>query len=385
MARIKKILSLIAILLLLASCAPSVISIDLGKGEKGTDQDTAPTTGPEPTSKPEPTPTESFMDCGTDLDCFYDSLGSCQKSSLDYYQSLNMMGAEISTTLHLEILGPLDDTCEFSVITDEVKISFSDEAVQQLLDSGQSEEDIEAQRLAMEQSQASAGFDEICSGNPEDLIQTLQRWEQGQFSMTDWDPFSCQGKIFSSIETAPEPTEAPPPTAEPQPATGGNLLGNSSFEANPETTQPGWYIDTKNTDVVASWTTDQAKLGQYSLLVSATKSANKGFPGWFLLDPIPVESPVWHVFQVWAMTPDGADAFVSAEFLDENGGTITTQVTGCVDLDPNTWNKVGFGILEENLEGVSSIRLGLQQCLQQTEGTQTHIYYDEIYFGTTPP
>lgn len=85
------------------------------------------------------------------------------------------------------------------------------------------------------------------------------------------------------------------------------------------------------------------------------------------------------------MTPDGADAFVSAAFLDENGGTITTQSTGCVDLDPNAWNKVGFGILEERLEGVSSIRLGLQQCLQHTEGTLTHLYYDEIYFGTTPP
>lgn len=279
MIRRNRVLSL-TVILLLASCAPTVISIDPGKGENGTDQEIVSTKMPEPTSEPEPTPTESYIDCETDLGCFYNSLSSCQESSLDYSQSLDMMGAEMSSTLHLEVLGPLNDACRFSVVTDEVKVSFSDEAVQQLLDAGQSGEEIEAQRLAMEQSQASASFDEICSGNPEDLTQVLQRWEQGQFSMADWDPFSCEGKIFSSIETAPEPTEALPPTAAPQPATGGNLLGNNSFETNPETTQPGWYIDTKNTDVVASWTTGQAKLGQYSLLVSATESANKGFPGW---------------------------------------------------------------------------------------------------------
>ncbi len=85
------------------------------------------------------------------------------------------------------------------------------------------------------------------------------------------------------------------------------------------------------------------------------------------------------------MTPDGADAFVSAEFLDENGVTITTQGIGCIDLESNTWNKVGFGISEARLDGVSFIRLGLQQCLLETEGTLTHLYYDEIYIGTTPP
>ncbi len=386
MIRGLKIICFVAAVLILSSClSPSVISIDTNRGEDSQSQESTATTAPEPTSEPEPTPTEGIVDCGSDLDCFFDAVESCQESSLVFSQGLNMMGAEISTSLHLTVLGPLEEQCEFAVKTDQVKISFSEEAVQQLLESGKSEEEIEAQRLVMEESQSAAGYDEVCSGNPEDIIQVLQRWEEGQFSMTDWDPFTCQGKIFSSADPAPEPTEAPSPTAEAQPAAGGNFLTNMSFEVNPETTQPGWYIDAKNTDVVAKWTTDQAKLGQYSLLVSATESANKGYPGWFLVDPIPVEEAVWHVIQVWAMTPDGADAFVSAEFLDENGVTITTQGIGCVDLESNTWNKVGFGISEARLDGVSFIRLGLQQCLLETEGTLTHLYYDEIYIGTTPP
>jgi len=385
MIRGNRILCLAAILLLLVSCSPSVISFDLDNDKDGADQEIPFTAIPEPTPEPEPEPTESSIDCETDLDCFYNSLGSCHESSLDYFQSLDMMGAEISTTLHIMVLGPLDDMCVFSVLTDEVKISFSEEAVQQLIDSGQSEEEIEAQRLAMEQSQASAGYDEVCSGYPEDLIQTLQRWEQGQFSMADWDPFTCEGKIFTSIEIAPEPTEEPPPTAEPQIASEGNLLANMSFEEDPESVQPLWNIDPKGTDLITDWTMDQARDGMYSLLVSASESGNKGFPGWFLSDPIPVEDAVWHMVQVWAYTIDGADAFVTAEFLDANGGTISTSGTGCVDLETNTWNKVEFGITEARLDGVSAIRLGLQQCLAEADGTFTHLYYDDVYIGTTPP
>ena len=94
-----RIFCLGAVLLLLTSCGlPSVISIDLGK-EEGTVQETAPTKVPEPTPDPEPTPTVGFIDCKTDQECFYESLGSCQDSSLAYVQNLNMMGAEIETTL----------------------------------------------------------------------------------------------------------------------------------------------------------------------------------------------------------------------------------------------------------------------------------------------
>ncbi|NQS91931.1 MAG: hypothetical protein HQ574_05925 [Chloroflexi bacterium] len=291
----------------------------------------------------------------------------------------------MSTTLKLDVTGLKDGLCEFSVFTSKTSVSLSDEAIQQLVDSGMSEEEIETQRLAMEQAQASSGYDELCLGVPEDLIQMIQQWEAGKFSLEDWDPFSCEGKIFSAVVSAPEPTEEPPTTAAAQPASGGNFLANMSFEANPETAQPSWFVDTKNTDAVVKWTTEQSKLGQYSLLVSATESANKGFPGWFLTDPIPVEEAIWHILQVWAFTPDGADAFVTAEFLDQDGNTISTQGLGCVNLDPNLWNKVSFGISEDRLENVAAIRLGLQQCLLETEGTLTHLYYDEIYFGTTPP
>jgi len=372
------LITAIAILLCLACLFPTVISLD-----KDQQEEASPTFTAEPT--PEPPPTDGDKDCGSDLVCFYTALDSCQESSLAYSQSINMMGAEVSTTLNFSVLGPLEDLCQFSVLTDQVTISISEEAVQQLLASGKTEEEIEAQRLAMEESQAAAGFDEVCTGNPKDLIQVLQRWESGQFAMTDWDPFTCEGKLFSTSETPPEPTVEPPPTAEPAPTTGGNFLANMSFEDNPETTQPLWYVDTKNTNVVAKWTSEESKLGQYSLLLSATDSANQGFPGWFMVDPIPVEEQVWHVFQVWAMSPDGADAFVSAQFLDQSGVFTTGQSSGCVDLEPNIWKNVGFGISEPRLEDVSAIRLGLQQCTLETEGTLTHLYYDEIYFGTTPP
>lgn len=385
MTRRSRILCLAAILIFLTSCAPSVISLDRDKDQKEAGQAMAATSIPEPTSEPEPTPTDSFFACETDLDCFYEVLESCQQSSFDYSQSLDMMGAVISTTLHIEVLGPLDSACEFSVVTDEVEISFSADAVQQLLDAGQSEEDIEAQRLAMEESQASAGFDEICSGIPGDLIAVLQRWESGKFSMADWDPFTCEGKIFTSADSAPEPTESPPPTAEHQPASAGNLLTNVSFEADPGSVPPTWTSDPKGTDLAADWTMDQAHSGHYSLSLSASETANQGFPGWFMADSIQLEDPVWHLVQVWAYTPDGAGAFVRVEYLDADGGTISYSGQGCKDLESNIWNKIEFGITEESLAGVSAIRVELLQCLTETEGTMTHLYYDDVYLGTTRP
>jgi hypothetical protein len=368
------------VVLFSGACSPSVVRIDLNQ-----EKDPTSTTSLPETTETDPTPTEGFQDCGSDLDCFYDSLDSCQESRLQYSQSLDLMGALSSTSLSIVLLGSSVDGCEFSLKTDQVSITYSEEAVQQLRDAGMSDEEIEAQRLTMEDSQLTAGFDEVCTGSPEDLAEMLKRWEAGHYSMDDWAPFSCQGKIFSAFEAESEPTQAPTETAEVLIPEDGNLLANNSFESDPEATFPRWIVDTKNTDVVARWTTDQSKLGQHALMLSASQSANQGFPGWFTADLIQIEEPVWHVFEVWAMSPDGADAFISAQFLNDNGEMVSGQSSGCVDLAPEIWTRVSFGILETSLEGIRAVHLGLQQCLRDTDGALTHLYYDQVYFSTTPP
>ncbi len=378
MHRGMKICCLIAAILISVSCTLPAFFPQESIGEE---------TETEEPAEPEPTPSPEILDCGLDLDCFISAVNACQKSTFNFYQVMDFMGAEILNNLQIQVVGNKVDQCVFELKTDKVLVAISEEAAEQLLDSGVSEEEIETQRFAIEQAQVDAGFDDTCQGYPIDLISMLLRWKGGEFSVSDWDPFTCEGKIFSAVEpvTVPTPTKEVSQPTEEQPPIEGNLLANASFEYNPAITDPRWEIETRNTNVVAKWSLEQAKTGQYSLLLSATEPANQGFPGWFTVEPIQIDQGEWHIFQVWAMSPDGADAFIIAEFLDESGTHFSDQSSGCVDLEPNIWKAVSFGILEERTADVSFIRLGLQQCLTNTTGTLTHLYYDEIYFGTTPP
>ena len=380
-----KISCLIAAIFISVSCTLPAFFSQESSGEEPQKVESSPI--PEEPTEPELTPSPEVLDCGLDLECFNGAVVSCQKSTYNFQQQIDFAGTEILNSLLIQIVGNEEENCVFTLKTDEILVSISEEAVEQLLESGMSEEDIETQRLTIEQAQVDAGFDDTCRGNRDDLISMLLRWEEGKFSMEDWDPFSCEGKIFAAAELVILPTsteEVPQPTEE-LPPVAGNLLANDSFENNPESTDPHWEIETRNTNVVAKWTSEQSKIGEFSLLLSATEPANQGFPGWFTVEPIQISQGEWHIFQVWAMSPDGADAFITAEFRDDSGTHFNNQTSGCVDLEPNIWKAVSFGILAETTADVGSIRLGLQQCLTNTTGTLTHLYYDEIYFGTTPP
>ncbi|MCJ7717489.1 MAG: hypothetical protein MUO54_13350 [Anaerolineales bacterium] len=385
MSRWIKSLSLITALLICSSCfSPTVISLSSPEEEPRADESSPAT---KEAIEPEPTATQEVLDCGLDLECFIGRIGTCQKSTFTFAQTMDFMGANIFNSLLIQVVGDEEEQCVFKLKTDKILVTISDEVIAQLLESGISEEDIETQRLAIEQSQEDSRYDETCQGNPDDLGAMLLRWKNGEYALSDWDPFACEGKIFSALEqvTLPTATEEIPQATAAQPPPGGNLLANMSFENNPESANPRWEIQTKNTNVEAQWTIDQSNLGEYSLLVSATETANQGFPGWFTVESISIDKGEWHIFQVWAMTPDGADAFISAEFIDESGTYFSGQSSGCVDLESNVWKAVSFGILAETTEDVHSMRLGLQQCLTNTTGTKTHLYYDDIYLGTTPP
>ena len=380
-----KIFCLLAAILISVSCILPTFFSQESTGEEPQRVESSPET--EEPAQPEPTPSPEILDCGLDLECFIDPVRACQKATYSFQQVMDFAGTEIFNSLMIRITGNEGEQCVFTLKTDKILVTISKEAVEQMLESGMSEDEIETQRLTIEQAQADAGFDDTCQGNPDDLISMLLRWEEGKYSMSDWDPFTCEGKIFAAAEPVNLPTsteEVSQPTEE-LPPTGGNLLANDSFENNPDSTDPRWEIETRNTNVVAKWTSEQSKIGEYSLLLSATEPANQGFPGWFTVEPIQIDLGEWHIFQVWAMSPDGADAFITAEFLDESGTQFSSQSSGCVDLEPNIWEAVSFGILAETTADVHSIRLGLQQCLTNTTGTLTHLYYDEIYFGTTPP
>ena len=384
----RKVLISLAVLLITISLActlpPIIISQpDESDSEQITDAAVEPTTAL-------PTQTPEVLACEEDLDCFLEAAADCRKADLSYLNTLEMMGMVITTRTDLSLLGEVDDLCEFEVKTADVEVEMSDQARDEMLESGQTEEQIETQLEAVRDQQLAAGFDEICRGDEGDLIAMLERWSQGSFSTEDWTLFNCQGNVFS-FETAETPTAAvpvpePTPTTAPYPTEvqeerRDNHLLNASFEQNPGVNEPIWIVEPRNTDVEAKWTDQASKIGQHSLMLSGTKHANQGHPGWFISEPIPINAGEWYLYYAWAMSPDGASAFVTAEFLDPEGNWISGQTSGCMELEPNIWKRVGFGI--NRTEGVAAFRVGMNQCLPETGDVKTHVYFDEVYLGQT--
>nr|NIS80930.1 hypothetical protein [Anaerolineales bacterium] len=105
----------------------------------------------------------------------------------------------ITSTTYQEILGPEEGLCVFSIRTEDVSVEYSEEAIQQLLDSGLTQEQIEEQRVMAEEQALEVGLDEICRAEVENITAVIDEWAQGNFSMADWEDVECEGKV-SDVE-----------------------------------------------------------------------------------------------------------------------------------------------------------------------------------------
>jgi len=333
----------------------------------------------------EPSPTEEYedigpLDCQQDMDCFIQAAQECLESNVAFVFPLDFMGVLITTTSALTIEGMEMEECVFHILTDDVEISYSDDGVQQMKDSGMSEADIEAQRLQMQDGNLEAGYDDTCRGRADDLVTLLLNWQMGSISTEDLDPFSCEGKITSDqpTEIVVELDDPVTPTVE---VDDGNLIANASFEQDQALTVTMWSVETRGTDLSAQWSSDQSNLGDHSLELIASTAGNQGWPGWFTTDLIPIEQGMQYVFRVWANTPDGADAWVSIGLYDASGQSSTAVSSGCVDFPVDTWSSTLVSLLPHRTEGITHVRLGMHQCLTSTAGDITHLFYDDAFFG----
>ncbi len=349
--------------------ATPTISVDLSSPPEEGGEDTGP------------------LDCQHNLDCFIQAAQQCQVSSVTFVFPLDFMGALITSTTALNIEGPDMGQCVFHITTERVDVSYSDDIIQQMKDNGMSDDDIEVQRQMMEDASMQTGYDDTCRGSEDDLVSLLTNWQAGNISTDDWLPFSCEGKVFSGeiaeipiITEEAQPTEGPTAPSVEQPED-GNLINNPSFEENPVTTATTWEVETRGTNLAAQWSSMQSKIGDYSLELYASAKGNQGWPGWFTTDLIPIEEGSQYVFRAWAITADGADAWVSIDLFDTSGQKTTSVTSGCIDIPVDTWTAAQVVVLPERTEGITHVRLGMQQCLASTEGNVTHLFYDEVFFG----
>ena len=137
----------------------------------------------------------STKDCGEDMECFAAAAENCDPAKVLFTMDLEMMGIKISSTSYQEITGTEDDLCVFKIRTEGVTVEFTEEAVNQMLDMGLTQEQIDEQ-IATTQEQANQGqLNQICRVDPELLATVMGQWEAGELSTDDWTGMDCEDVV----------------------------------------------------------------------------------------------------------------------------------------------------------------------------------------------
>jgi len=130
--------------------------------------------------------------------------------------TINLFGMDITTTTYYKINGKQDNNCIFKIRTEEQHVNYTNELIQQLLDGGATQEEIDQQEQESNAlSDLLEGREGTCEFDPSDLSSMLTRWSNGEFSgaasctleTEGWEctytgdfelAESCEGEYFSS-------------------------------------------------------------------------------------------------------------------------------------------------------------------------------------------
>ena len=136
------------------------------------------------------------IDCGSNIqsqetignqpnfDCFIDASENCGPSKLLNTITLELFGMVSTSTTHMELKGMESGKCVYYQRTEGGSIEFTDELVQQMLDSGSTQEEIDQQeQTANDSAQQTVGLEQTCKFNQGDLTAMLNRWKEGNFDI----------------------------------------------------------------------------------------------------------------------------------------------------------------------------------------------------------
>jgi len=150
--------------------------------------------GPASDSEPQ------ITDCGTDFDCFIAASADCDESKALHEVSLEIFGMIATSVTYMELQGMESGRCVYYQRTESSSVEFSEELVQQMLDSGITQEEIEQQEEAANDSaQATVGTETTCRFMPSDLTDMLNRWKQGNFGSDDLTGTECEGGFSQTV------------------------------------------------------------------------------------------------------------------------------------------------------------------------------------------
>ncbi len=127
----------------------------------------------------------------------------CTPGEATHETTLTLFGLAITTATvtRLEIRGMENGKCALYLRTESQDVRYTEEMVDQLLESGATQEDIqqqeaEANRLADEEIE---GLDGVCRFETTELLtQFLTKWKTGTLSNGQWGLGECTGPIFDA-------------------------------------------------------------------------------------------------------------------------------------------------------------------------------------------
>lgn len=134
-------------------------------------------------------------DCGEDMQCFIEAAENCDPAKVNFTAEIEMMGIRISSTAYQEIVDKEDELCVYKILTGDVQVELTDEAIDQMLDMGLTQEQIDEQVALIEESANQEQISQICRVEPARLATVMSQWADGEYSTEDWTDMDCEDVV----------------------------------------------------------------------------------------------------------------------------------------------------------------------------------------------
>ena len=174
----------------------------------------------------------------------------------------------------------------------------------------------------------------------------------------------------------PAPRAAKPPKVATAPAV-ADTVDALPVETSFEDPDFAFVFDARGGDGFGARSGDLAHAGNFALFSQASSAANRGWPGWqgrrYAVTPGRT-----YVLRAWAVSPDGANAWLDLGLYDRAGAWLGGRSTGCSRERPGQkWQLLELRYVNDK-PGVTSIRPALLHCLNHTKGRSTTLFFDDV-------
>ncbi len=134
-----------------------------------------------------------------DWDCMIIAAENCDITYMNKTESLILLGLNITSTQIIELNSLPNEQCNYKTTYEKNVVKYSDEVVQQLLNEGKTQAEIdESEQVVIESGQEVEGESFNCDFSNNDLVAMLTRWKVGSASTSDWDVAECRGFGFDN-------------------------------------------------------------------------------------------------------------------------------------------------------------------------------------------